>query len=434
VKDSAHFIEILKSTKATADDLLVSFDVVSLFTNIPIGEAMAIIRKLMGEDLPKDFADLTEFCLKNSYFTWDNSFYEQTEGSAMGSPISPVVANIFMEEFERKALSSAAKKPSLWLRYVDDTFVIWPHGRPDLDRFLEHLNGQHPSIQFTMETEENGRIPFLDVMVEKKTDGSFGHSVYRKKTHTDRYLHAASHHHPSQKAGLIKTLVHRAKTISDQDSIRREKDHLVEALHKNGYRKELVLNRTLWNDNKDKEKESKEGPPQEKPAAYAAVPYVAGTTERIARILTKHNVKTRFTCCVKTGDHLPKPKDKIPRVLHEGVYQLQCSCGKSYTGQTGRSIKTRIREHERATEKKQFRLSAVSEHVWSEPEHTVDFEKPKVICYESRYYPRIIREAIEITKQPDNFNREDSYTLANTWKRLFVGPKDNPSANQSEPT
>ena len=107
--------------------------------------------------------------------------------------------------------------------------------------------------------------------------------------------------------------------------------------------------------------------------------------------------------------------------------QLQCSCGKCYVGQTGRPIKTRIREHERATEKKQFRLSAVSEHVWSEPGHTVDFDKPIVICKESRYYPRLIREAIEIAKHPKNCNREDGYTLANTWKRVF-------KIDQSEPT
>ncbi|XP_046391477.1 uncharacterized protein LOC124159597 [Ischnura elegans] len=103
----------------------------------------------------------------------------------MGSPLSTVVANIFMEEFERKALSSAVKKPSLWLRHVDDTFVNWPHSRQDLDKFLENLNGQHPSIHFTMETEKSGRIPFLGVMVEKKRDGSFGHSIYRKNIHTN---------------------------------------------------------------------------------------------------------------------------------------------------------------------------------------------------------------------------------------------------------
>ena len=68
-----------------------------------------------------------------------------------------------MEEFETSSLRSADLQPNLWLRYVDDTFVVWPHGRDTLQDFLKHLNEQHSSIKFTMEVEEDGNIPFLDV-------------------------------------------------------------------------------------------------------------------------------------------------------------------------------------------------------------------------------------------------------------------------------
>jgi hypothetical protein len=61
----------------------------------------------------------------------------------MGSPLSPVIANFFMEDFEEKALNQATLKPTCWYRYVDDTFVIWPHGKDNLTEFLEHLNGLH---------------------------------------------------------------------------------------------------------------------------------------------------------------------------------------------------------------------------------------------------------------------------------------------------
>ena len=106
----------------------------------------------------------------------------------MGSPLSPVVANIFMEHFEHNALDTAPQKPTCWYRYVDDTFVIWPHGEPPLNGFLAHINNQHPNIRFTMEIEDNKCLPFLDVQVRRKPDGSLGHSVYRKTTHTNRYL------------------------------------------------------------------------------------------------------------------------------------------------------------------------------------------------------------------------------------------------------
>ena len=138
----------------------------------------------------------------------------------MGSPISPVITNIFMEYFEKEALRKTSKKPEVWFRYVDDTFVIWRHGRAELRKFLIFLNNQQiPNIHFTIDIEENGKLPFLDILISKKADGTLGHQVYRKPTHTDRYLHAESHHHPLQKQSAINSLVHRAFTISDKEHL-----------------------------------------------------------------------------------------------------------------------------------------------------------------------------------------------------------------------
>ena len=90
----------------------------------------------------------------------------------MNSPLSPVIANLFMERFEKDVLDSSPLKPTVWLRYVDDTFVIWPHGEKNLKIFLNHINEAHPSIKFTYEMEHEGTLPFLDVLVSKKADGS----------------------------------------------------------------------------------------------------------------------------------------------------------------------------------------------------------------------------------------------------------------------
>ena len=115
----------------------------------------------------------------------------------MGSPLSPIVANLFMEKFEKKSLDTYPLKLKLWKRYVDDTNVIWPHGEQELSRFLEHLNHQLVDIKFTMEVEENETISFLDVLIYKRMDGSLGHKEFRKKTHTECYLDPYSHHHPA---------------------------------------------------------------------------------------------------------------------------------------------------------------------------------------------------------------------------------------------
>ncbi|KAK5648206.1 hypothetical protein RI129_003099 [Pyrocoelia pectoralis] len=129
----------------------------------------------------------------------------------MGNPLSPVIANFYMEKFESIALESAVLKPKIWYRYVDDTFVIWNHGLDSLHLFLKHLNNIHPNIQFTMECEINGRLPFLDILISKTDSLNLSFSVYRKPTHTDRYLNKLSNHHPCQKIGVIKTLYDRAK-------------------------------------------------------------------------------------------------------------------------------------------------------------------------------------------------------------------------------
>ncbi|XP_071454132.1 uncharacterized protein [Hetaerina americana] len=140
----------------------------------------------------------------------------------MGSPLSPAIANFFMEDFEEKALRTAKLRPRYFFRYVDDTFIVWPHGPAALNEFLEHMNSAHPNIRFTMEKEDNGQLPFLDILIKKREDRTLSHSVYRKPTHTDLYLNGESHHHPSQKRSVLSTLLHRAKTISDAENLGKE--------------------------------------------------------------------------------------------------------------------------------------------------------------------------------------------------------------------
>ena len=86
----------------------------------------------------------------------------------MGSPLSPIVTNLFMEDFEEKALNSFPQKSRWWLRIVDDVFSNWTHGEESLGEFQSHLNAQCDSIKFTLEKEEKSSFPFLDVLITKK--------------------------------------------------------------------------------------------------------------------------------------------------------------------------------------------------------------------------------------------------------------------------
>ena len=152
----------------------------------------------------------------------------------MGSPVSAVIANIFMEDFEERAIASAIYKPKIWKRYVDDTFTILD--RDQVDGFLQHLNNQQPTIRFTMETEKDNSIPFLDTSVIRDPNGVLTTNVYRKPTHTDQYLAYDSHHPQSVKRGIVKCLYDRAKHLITKPSvISKEKKHLSSVLVSNGY-------------------------------------------------------------------------------------------------------------------------------------------------------------------------------------------------------
>jgi hypothetical protein len=115
-------------------------------------------------------------------------FYDQIDGIAMGSPLSPVVASFFMEDFKEMALDQAAHKPMYWFRFMDNTFVMRPHGPDRLRDFPDHLSSISQNIQFTMEMERD---------IYRRPDGSLGHKVYRKPTHTNLYPNSSSHHHPT---------------------------------------------------------------------------------------------------------------------------------------------------------------------------------------------------------------------------------------------
>jgi hypothetical protein len=120
-----------------------------------------------------------------------------------------------MEDFEKNATEQATHIPVCWFRYVDDTFVIWPRGQEKLENFFNHLNGLHKNIQFKLEKEQEGHLPFLDIDIYRKSDGSLGHKVYRKSTNTNLYLHQNLHHHPTNKLSVLASLIHRTKALCD---------------------------------------------------------------------------------------------------------------------------------------------------------------------------------------------------------------------------
>ena len=146
IQSTVDFVSKAKRFTLQMGEYLSSYDVTSLFTSVPLDPALNIIKDLLEKDenlndrtllSAQNIMELLGFCLNNTYLYFQNKFYEQVEGAAMGSPVSPIVANLYMEHFEGKALASAANPPWVWYRFLDDTWVI--QQQASKQEFLEHI-------------------------------------------------------------------------------------------------------------------------------------------------------------------------------------------------------------------------------------------------------------------------------------------------------
>ena len=199
------------------NEIMCSFDVSSLFTNDPLDETIQIcLDKLYAlpdpPTLPRSVLKvLLEFATKRSHFIFNGQYYDQIDGVAMGSPLGPVLANIFMCHFKEKWVLNNNARPSVWFRYVNDTFTLFDN-KNTATQFLQYLNNCHANIKFTVEFEENNTTPFLEVLI-KRYNHTFSKSIYRKKTFTGLYTKWDPFTPRKYKVNLIRTLILRCFRI-----------------------------------------------------------------------------------------------------------------------------------------------------------------------------------------------------------------------------
>ena len=227
ITDTFKFAEEIRNTSFNDNDIIVSYDVTSLFTNVPLDETISLLAEkaftnnwfntTYNLNITKPgLIELLTIATKDQLFQFNGELYEQLEGVAMGSPLGPLLANTFMCSLEEQ-LKLQNKLPSYYKRYVDDTLTVMKD-EVSAYSFLHVLNDLHPSISFTMELPTENTLPFLG-MVLRKDSQNITTSVYVKPTNTGLLLHYNSHVDNRYKKSLIIAMLDRAFKLSSNWSL-----------------------------------------------------------------------------------------------------------------------------------------------------------------------------------------------------------------------
>ena len=248
-KNTKEFVEKARRLQIPDGYQMISFDVVSLFTNVPLKQTIDIIlrkvyeEKLIKTKIPrKKMEKLLNLCTQGTPFMFNGKMYVQIDGVMMGSPLGALFANIFMCELENTIVPQLGDSILHWTRYVDDTFAfIKPEKKEEVRKRLDSF---HEKISFTHEDEKDNSIAFLDVAVTRGNDQKLETSVYRKPTNTDVYMNWYAHAPAAWKIATLTSLVKRAVMVSSTtDAMKKEIDHLKKVFTEfNDYPEKVVKN------------------------------------------------------------------------------------------------------------------------------------------------------------------------------------------------
>jgi hypothetical protein len=427
VPNSYKFANEVHNYNYSQPPIMVSFDVESLFTNIPLNETREIILDLLytQDDTimhnlnKKQFSDVLKLATSNSYFLFNKELYQQIDGVAMGSPLGPTLANIFMCHLESKIFSECPKhfKPIFYRRYVDDTFTLFQN-HDQVTLFLTYINSLHPNIKFTYESEKDGKLNFLDMTIIKQ-NRSFATSIYRKPTYSDLGINYFSYIPYIFKINAIKTLIYRAYHLcSDFSFIDKEFNFLINFFKNNCFPKKLVYNHVSRFLNNIYQ------PPApistvSKDSRFIMFPFLGNNfsselKNELNIVLVKHFPHIKFNFIFnnsfKIGSFFTF-KDKLPKPVRSSIlYKFTCSCSShvTYIGSTKRLLQQRVDEHIGISTRTKIPLltppnSAIRDHQTScNADISIDnFEILDSVKYSSDLH---VLESIYINKQSPSLN------------------------------
>ncbi|XP_055842777.1 uncharacterized protein LOC129909729 [Episyrphus balteatus] len=411
VKNASSFISTVSPVILEQDHILVSFDVVSLFTNIPIPLVLDLVEK--SWDIIKDhtripklkFLEILRFCvIDNNYLEYDKIFYQQKQGVPMGSPASPILADIVMEALLDNVFDKIPNKPKIVTKYVDDIFIILKSSH--VDSTLTALNSFHPKIQFTVEFENNGKLPYLDVLVIRRNNRLI-FDWYKKPTSSGRLINYNSKQPKQVIINTAKNFVNRVLSISD--IVFREKNIkiITDTLLSNSFPLNII--RTLLNQyfNPLVQTNLVTNVTQ---FSYRSVQYIPHLSNRIlnAPIRNKENVRIAF---------------KSANILRTSLFSNlkgdgTNSCPSVYVGTSMQKLKNRIAGHRSDINSGNSQKTALALHCIDEG-HRPNFTDVDILDTEKHYSKRMLIEMLHILDTDNTVNRRsDCEGLSNIYSQF----------------
>lgn len=420
IKDTFTFVNTINGFHLPDNHILISLDVVSLFTNIPLNLIKEILRQKWDIITPhtslsrESFLKLIDFTFNNTYFSFNNCFYKQIFGTPMGSPISPILATIVLDYLLDNTLPNLPFNIPFIFKYVDDLICAVPSDQVEIT--LNKFNSFHQKLQFTIEMETDGALPFLDTKVVRTEDNKIILDWYQKTTASGRFINYFSYHPKNQKYNTVIAMKNRVTHISDEIFLLANLKKLFNIFLNNGYPKH-ILNKLIYNSNLF------DGPtePQNTQVKFKKIPYIKELSHQITGLfrdfpqiqIAKYNTLTNRNLFSKT-------KDKTPMLYNSNViYKIPClECRGCYIGQTSQWLKQRITQH-----KSDCRVGknscAVAEH-FQKTGHQFNYDEVKILKQENNYKSRLFLEMYYIKKTEHSLNyKSDTNQLSNIYCNIL---------------
>jgi len=415
LKNSRTFVAEARGWQIDPEEVQVSYDVVNLYPSVPIEAACGIVVDMLSNDdgfesrtslSIQEVKTLIRLCVSKCYFVWENDIHVLDNSGPIGLSLMVVIAEAFLQHHERNAIeASRIMTPPICLksffRYVDDSHARFQSDE-EATRFLDILNAQDTSIQYTVERESDEGLNFLDVNIKNNGTGRYEFSIHRKKAITNVQIKPSSCHDPKVLKGVFTGFVHRAFSNCSPQHIEQELDFLVNVFVENGYTKSTLVD--IVKQFRDKHSGDVQEDVDEVQQAdsnsrqVVKLPWIPGLSLKLKRAFRKAGLKTVF----KSGNNLQniltsRNKTKLPINSNPGIYKVQCGCGSTYVGETKLKVSTRINQHKKNAFLGNRGHSGIADHA-IDCQNDVVWHEAETIKIESRYFFRKIRESLEIQK------------------------------------